>query len=198
MIVVGLTGSIGMGKSTVLKMFADLGARTWSADEAVHRLYALGGAAVSAIGAAIPGCISDGAVDRARLSKILLGEPALLARVEAIVHPLVAEDRARFLEAARAARAGLAVLDIPLLFEKGYERGFDAVIVVSAAAHIQKKRVLARRGMSAEKFAAILAKQMPDSEKRQRADYVISTDRSLAATRSDVEQAIADLGRRFP
>jgi dephospho-CoA kinase len=197
MIVVGLTGSIGMGKSTVLGMFRDLGALTWSADDAVHRLYERGGAAAAPMEAAFPGCVVAGAVDRSRLSKMILGEPALLARVEAIVHPLVGDDRRAFLRDARARGADLVVLDIPLLFEKGHQRGFDAVIVVSAPADVQRARVLARPGMSEEKFAAILARQTPDAEKRRRADYVIATDRPLEETRQEVKKTARDLKRRF-
>ena len=179
MIRIGLTGSIGMGKSTALKMFGDLGAAVWDADDAVHRLYAKGGAAVPLIGEAFPGVVADGAVDRAKLAKIVLGDQEKLKDLEAIVHPLVARDRFGFMTEAAAAGARAAVLDIPLLFENGSEAFFDAVVVVSAPAEVQRARVLARSGMTEEKLAAILAQQMPDAEKRARADYVISSDQSM-------------------
>lgn len=183
MITVGLTGSIGMGKSTVAAMFAELGAAVWDADEAVRRLYAPGGAAVTAIALLAPQAIVDGGVDRARLAARIIAEPDLLARIEAVVHPLVGADRARFLEAARARGEDVAILDIPLLYETGAEDSFDAVIAVSAPAPVQQARVMARPGMTAEKFARILARQMPDEEKRSRADYVIDTGTSLDETR---------------
>lgn len=197
MIRVGLTGSIGMGKSAVLAMFADLGAAVWDADAAVHRLYAPGGAGVGPVGAAFPDAIRDGGVDRAALSALVLGAPEALKRLEAIIHPLVADDRARFLAAAEKDGAAMAVLDIPLLFENGAERAFDAVVVVSAPAPVQRERVLARPGMSEEKFAAILALQIPDAQKRQRADYVVDTGVSLRETRVEVRQVYEDLRRRF-
>lgn len=197
MIVVGLTGSIGMGKSTVTAMFADAGAATWDADSAVHRLYAKGGAAVAPVTEEFPGAAKDGAIDREALGALVLGDPARLKALEAIVHPLVAADRAAFLEAARTRGEKLAVLDIPLLFETGAEASFDAVVVVSAPYKAQRARVLARPGMNAEKFEAILAKQVPDAEKRAQADYVIDTDRTLEETREEVETVIADLLLRF-
>ncbi|MEQ8177952.1 MAG: dephospho-CoA kinase [Amphiplicatus sp.] len=197
MIVVGLTGSIGMGKSTVTAMFADAGAATWDADSAVHRLYAKGGAAVAPVTEEFPGAAKDGAIDREALGALVLGDPARLKALEAIVHPLVAANRAAFLETARARGEKLAVLDIPLLFETGAEASFDAVVVVSAPYKAQRARVLARPGMNAEKFEAILAKQVPDAEKRAQADYVIDTDRTLEETREEVETVIADLLLRF-
>lgn len=198
MIVVGLTGSIGMGKTTVADMFRDAGAAVWSADDAVHRLYAEGGAAVGPVGALLPDAIVGGAVDRGRLGRAVLGADGALGRLEAIVHPLVAADRARFLETARDAGAALAVLDIPLLFESGGESAFDAVIVVSAPTEVQRRRVLARPGMTRGKFDAILRRQTPDSEKRARADYVVATGGTLAETRKAVGGVIRDLRRRFP
>lgn len=197
MILVGLTGSIGMGKSTVLKMFAELGAAVWNADEAVHRLYARGGAALAPLAQEFPEAIVDGAVDREILSGLVLGAPEKLKRLEAIVHPLVAADRGEFLNRAKADGAEFAVLDIPLLFEKDYAAGFDAVAVVSAPADVQRARVLARPGMTADKFEAILAQQVPDSEKRTRADYVIHTGQALEATQAEVETVMADLKTRF-
>lgn len=197
MILVGLTGSIGMGKSTVLRMFAGLGAAVWNADDAVHRLYGQGGAAVAPLAAAFPEAVKGGAVDRDILSNIVLGAPEKLKRLEAIVHPLVAADRETFLNRARWEGAEIAVLDIPLLFEKNYEAGFDAVAVVSAPAGVQRARVLARPGMTEEKFAAILAAQVPDTEKRRRADYVIHTGQAIEATGGEVETVMADLKTRF-
>lgn len=197
MIVVGLTGSIGMGKSTVLAMFADAGAAVWSADAAVHRLYEKGGAAVAPVAAEFPEAAKEGAIERGRLAALVLGAPDRLKKLESIVHPLVGADRAAFLDAARARGEKLAVLDIPLLFETGAAKAFDAVAVVSAPYETQRARVLARPGMTAEKFEAILAQQTPDAEKRARADYVIRTDLSLDATRREVEAAIADILKRF-
>ena len=190
MILLGLTGSIGMGKSTTTAMFADLGAVVWNADDAVHRLYALGGAAVEPVGAAFPGVVEDGAVNRTRLAEALGRDETAFRRLEAIVHPLVAEGRAADLEAARAAGTRLAVLDIPLLFETGGDKAVDAVVVVTADPAIQAERVLARPGMTRERFDAILARQMPDAEKRARADFVIDTGRGLDAARADVEAIV--------
>ncbi len=187
MIKIGLTGSIGMGKSTVLSMFADLGAATWDADAAVHRLYAAGGRAVEPIGAAFPQAVAGGEIDRAALAKLVLNDQAELQKLEAIVHPLVGEDREAFLTAAAHAGALAAVLDIPLLFENGTEKFFDVTVVVSAPANVQRTRVLARPGMSEEKFKAILALQTPDQEKRQRADYIIDTGLPIEETRAAVE-----------
>ena len=191
MILLGLTGSIGMGKSTTTAMFADLGAVVWSADEAVHRLYAPGGAAVGPVGEAFPGVVVDGAVDRTRLAEALGKDDTAFRRLEAIVHPLVAQGRAADLEAARTAGVRLAVLDIPLLFETGGDRAVDAVVVVTADPAIQAERVLARPGMTRERFDAILARQMPDAEKRARADFVIDTGRGLEAARAEVEAIVA-------
>ncbi|SDR10179.1 dephospho-CoA kinase [Brevundimonas sp. 374] len=190
MILLGLTGSIGMGKSTTTAMFADLGAVVWNADDAVHRLYAPGGAAVGPVGDAFPGVVVDGAVDRTRLAEALGKDDTAFRRLEAIVHPLVAQGRAADLEAARTAGVKLAVLDIPLLFETGGNRAVDAVVVVTADPAIQAERVLAR-GMTRERFDAILARQMPDAEKRARADFVIDTGRGLEAARAEVEAIVA-------
>ena len=191
MIVLGLTGSIGMGKSTTAQMFADEGAVVWDADAAVHRLYGPGGAAVAPLAQAFPGVVVDGAVDRPRLAEALGRDDAAFRRLEAIVHPLVAEGRLADLEAARAAGVRLAVLDIPLLFETGGDRAVDAVVVVTADPAIQAERVLARPGMTRERFDAILARQMPDAEKRARADFVIDTGRGLEAARAEVEVIVA-------
>lgn len=187
MIKIGLTGSIGMGKSTVLKMLDDLGAATWDADAAVHRLYEKDGLAVEPISAAFPGAVENGAIDRARLAALVLNDPKAIEKLEAIVHPLVWQDRETFMAEAALAGASAAVLDIPLLFENGMDGFFDAVIVVTAPAKTQRERVLARPGMSEEKLGAILARQLADAEKRKRADYVINTDQPIDKTREDVK-----------
>jgi len=191
MILLGLTGSIGMGKSTTTAMFADLGAVVWNADDAVHRLYAPGGAAVDPVSEAFPGVVVDGVVDRTRLAETLGKDDTAFRRLEAIVHPLVAQGRAADLEAARTAGVKLAVLDIPLLFETDGDKAVDAVVVVTADPAIQAERVLARPGMTRERFGAILARQIPDAEKRMRADFVIDTGRGLEAARAEVEAIVA-------
>ncbi|MNX38605.1 Dephospho-CoA kinase [compost metagenome] len=190
MILLGLTGSIGMGKSTTGRMFADEGALLWDADAAVHRLYARGGAAVGPLGEAFPGVIVDGAVDRARLAEMLGRDEGAFKRLEAIVHPLVAQDRAQDLAAARAEGVRLAVLDIPLLFETGGDAFVDAVVVVTADPEVQAARVLARPGMTRERLEAILARQTPDVEKRRRADFLVDTGRGLDAARAQVAQIV--------
>lgn len=197
MISVGLTGSIGMGKSTVANMFADEGAIVWNADDAVHRLYAKGGAGVAAIRERFPSAIVDGAVDRDVLSSLVLDDAGALAELEATIHPLVSKDRAETLNGAARSGADFVVLDIPLLFEKSYERFFDAVVVVSAPAVMQQARVMARPGMTEKKFRSILMKQMSDAEKRRRADYVIDTGVSLEETRGQVRTVVAALKERF-
>jgi dephospho-CoA kinase len=173
MVVIGLTGSLGMGKTTTARFFAEAGVPVYGADETVHRLYA--GEAAALIEAAFPGTATEHGVDRARLAQAVLGDSAALARLEAIVHPLVRREELRFLEAARKTGARVVVLDIPLLFETGGDRRVDAVVVVSAPAEMQRARVLARPGMTEEKFRALIAKQMPDEEKRRRADFVVDT-----------------------
>ena len=190
MIILGLTGSIGMGKSTTGRMFADEGALVWDADAAVHRLYARGGAAVEPLGEAFPGVVVDGAVDRTRLAEILGRDEGGFKRLEAIVHPLVAQDRAEDLAMARAEGVRLAVLDIPLLFETGGEAFVDAVVVVTAEAEVQAARVLARPGMTRDRFEAILARQTPDAEKRRRADFLVDTGRGLDAAREQVARIV--------
>lgn len=190
MILLGLTGSIGMGKSTTTAMFADHGALIWNADEAVHRLYAPGGAAVEPIGQAFPGVVVDGAVDRTRLAEALGRDDQAFKRLEAIVHPLVARGRLADLAAAEARGVGLAVLDIPLLFETGGDAAVDAVVVVSAPAEVQAQRVLARPGMTRDRFEAILARQLPDAEKRRRADFVVETGQGLEAARTRVSEIV--------
>lgn len=188
--VLGLTGSIGMGKSATAAMFRARGVPVHDADACVHTLYGPGGAAASAIGAAFPGTLApDGAVDRAALRTIVLGEPERLRRLEALVHPLVRQARDDFLAAHEA--APLVVLDVPLLFETGGEAGCDAVAVVTAPAEVQRARVLARPGMTEEAFTQILAKQMPDAEKRRRADFLIETDRGFPHAEAQVDTVIA-------
>jgi len=194
MIVIGLTGSIGMGKSTVAKMFAEEGAPTFDSDAAVHRLYAKGGAAVSAVGAAFPSAVRDGAIDRALLSPLVLDNAAALKRLEQIVHPFVRQAQVEFAEAERARGAEAVVFDIPLLLEGKNADLFDTIVVVSAPPEVQRARVLARPGMTAEKFEQILARQMPDEEKRARADFVVDTGVSLEETRAQV-RAVLDVLR---
>lgn len=167
----GLTGGIGMGKSTASAMFRDLGHPVWDADEAVHRLYAPGGAAVQPVAAAFPAALQAGGIDRAALKTALQGDPDALTRLERIVHPLVAADRAAFIAAHRD--APIVVLDIPLLYETGADSAMDGVAVVSAPADIQRARVMARPGMTAETLELILSRQMPDADKRARADWII-------------------------
>lgn len=185
----GLTGSIGMGKSTTARLFAEEGCPVWDADAAVHRLYARGGAGVAPITAAFPGAVVEGAVDRGRLRAIIAGDPEALTRIEAIIHPLVAQDRADFV--ARQ-EADVTVLDIPLLYETGVEDGLDAVAVVSVAPEVQRARVLARDTMSEADFETILARQVPDAEKRARADYVIETD-TMDHARAQVREILAEI-----
>lgn len=188
MIVLGLTGSIGMGKSTTAAMFADEGAVVLNADAMVHRLYGPGGAAVDPINAAFPGVVVDSAVDRARLAEALGRDEAAFRRLEAIVHPLVAAGRRDALAAAEQAGARVAVLDIPLLFETGGDAGVDAVVVVTADPGIQAERVLSRPGMTRERFEAVLARQTPDAEKRRRADFLVDTGHGLEAARTRVRE----------
>ena len=191
MIILGLTGSIGMGKTTASSMFADAGVPVYSADDAVHQLYS--GRAAPLIEAAFSGTVVDGTVDRAKLSAAVLGKPEALKKLESIIHPLVHEEETSFLAQARADGADIAVLDIPLLFETGGESRVDKVAVVSAPAEIQRERVLARTGMTDDKFAAILARQMPDAEKRARADFVIDSSGELEETREQIKAIIAEL-----
>ena len=197
MVILGLTGSIGMGKSTAAGFFAEAGAPVHDADAAVHQLY--DGAAAAAIEAAFPGTTAGGKVDRVRLSEQVLEDPAALKRLEAIVHPLVRRDEERFLQAAEGAGATVAVLNIPLLFETGGDKRCDAVVVVSAPPEMQRARVMERPGMTEEKFASLLGKQVPDAEKRRRADFVVDTSKDLDSTRAQVRailQAAAKLPKR--
>ena len=189
---IALTGSIGMGKSTVAAMFAARGVPVFDADACVRRLQGPGGALAEAIEERFPGTTREGAVDREALSQAVLGKPEELAALEAIVHPAVQEERARFI--AEHGGAPALLFDTPLLFETGGDRAFDVVLVVSAPADVQQRRVLARPGMTAEKLAHILARQMPDAEKRARATHVIDTGGSLAATEAQVGAILAGLG----
>ena len=185
MIALGLTGSIGMGKSTAGEMFSDRGIPVISADEIVHALYA--GRAAPLIESAFPGTVVDGVVDRDRLSGAVLGDEEAFRRLESIVHPLVEEERKQFVEAQRRAGKPAVVLDIPLLFESGGDKSVDKVVVVSCSPELQKERVLRRPGMTEEKFEAILARQVPDSEKRARADFVIDTSGTFEETRHQID-----------
>jgi len=189
----GLTGSIGMGKSTTAAMFAEAGVPVWDADAAVHRLYAPGGAAVPAIAALHPAAVRDGAVDRAALKEWIARDPAALGQIERAVHPLVAADREAFLADAQA--KPLVLLDIPLLFETGADAQMDATLVVSAPPEVQRARVLARPGMTPAQFDLILSRQMPDADKRARATWVIETN-GLEATRAAVQDLIETIRAR--
>jgi dephospho-CoA kinase len=191
MIVLGLTGSIGMGKSTTAKMFKEAGVPVHDSDETVHRLYA--GKAAPLIEEAFPGTVRDGAVDRAQLAAQVLGRPDAMKKLEAIIHPLVRADADAFVARHRDAGAPLVVLDIPLLFETGGRGRVDKVVVVTAPAEVQRERVLARPGMTEEKLDAILAKQVPDAEKRRQADFIIDSSQGLEAARAEVARIISDL-----
>lgn len=189
--VYALTGSIGMGKSTTAAMFRDLGIPVHDADAAVHALYA--GRAVPVVEALFPGTTRDGVVDRALLSTRVIGNEAAMRSLEEVVHPLVREEEARFLREAKAAGAPFVILDIPLLFEKGGEKRVDGVIVVTADAAEQRRRVLARPAMTPEKFEAILARQTPDAQKRARADFIVTTDNGIDDARRQVEAIVEKL-----
>jgi dephospho-CoA kinase len=190
-IILGLTGSIGMGKSTTARMFEEAGVPVHDSDETVHRLYS--GKAAPLIERRFPGTVPDGTVDRERLAKAVLNDAEALKELEAIVHPLVREDEKLFLEEHRGRGTPLVVLDIPLLFEVGAEGRVDKVAVVSAPAEIQRRRVLSRPGMTEAKFEAILKKQVPDAEKRRRADYVIDSGRGLEPARLAVGRIVREL-----
>lgn len=191
MIIIGLTGSIGMGKSTTAEMFQSMGIPVHSADEVVHQLYK--GEAAPLIEDAFPGTAPDGVVDRGLLSKQLMAAPDGFARLEGIIHPLVRAREQAFIAQARSRGEAIVVLDIPLLFETGATGRVDVIVVVSCAPEIQKERVLARQGMTEAKFAAILARQTPDAEKRAGADYVIDTGNELDVARQQVAEIVAEL-----
>ena len=193
MITIGLTGSIGMGKTTTAKLLAEEGAAVFDADAAVAALYAPGGAAVKPVGARFEGVVKGGAIDRAALSAALQADPQGFKDLEAIVHPLVSAAREDFFAEAERQGAAFAVLDVPLLFEVGLHDHVDVVMVVTAPEGVQRERVLAREGMSIEKLDAILARQLHDSEKRERADIVIDTSRGLDAAREQVRNALSRL-----
>jgi len=197
MFILGLTGSIGMGKSTTAKMFAEAGVPVHDADAVVHRLYEA--EATAAIEAAFPGTTANGKVNRETLGKRVLGDAEAIQRLEAIVHPLVAEARDRFLAEAERSGAPVAVLDIPLLFETGGDVRCDAVVVVSAPAEMQRERAFERPGMNEQKLAAIIAKQTPDADKRQRADFVVDTSQGFEHARDqvrDILKAVATMAKR--
>jgi dephospho-CoA kinase len=196
MFILGLTGSLGMGKSTTAKFFADEGVPVHDADAVVHRLYE--GEAAAPIEAAFPGSTRGGKVDRAKLGERVLGDPAALKKLEAIVHPLVAAARERFLAEAARSGAEVAVLDIPLLYETGGEARCDAVVVVTAPAEMQRARVFERPGMSEEKLAALTAKQLPDAQKRARADFIVDSGQGFAAARQQVREILAQVAKMRP
>jgi dephospho-CoA kinase len=195
MLILGLTGSIGMGKSTTAKLFAEAGVPVYDADAAVHQLYE--GEAGPAIEAAFPGTTSGGKVDRAKLSARVVHDPAAMKRLEAIVHPMLGASRQKFFDDAEAAGAPVAVVDVPLLFETGGEKRVDAVVVVTTSPELQRERVLARGTMDEEKFNSILARQMPDAEKRKRADFLVDTSYGLDPVRVRIRD-ILDQAVKMP
>ena len=192
--VIGLTGSIGMGKSETAKLFAAEGVPVHDADAAVARLYGQGGAAVAIIAREFPGTVKDGAVDRAALSAAVVNHPAALKKLEDLVHPLVAAERDRFLA---ASGAPIVLFDIPLLFETGAQADVDAIVVASAPEAVQRARVLSRPGMTVEKFEALKARQLDDAQKRQQAHYVVTTDKGLDHAREQVKMILADIRKRL-
>src|ERR1700730_16599654 len=191
--VLGLTGSIGMGKSTTAKLFAEAGVPVYDADATVHKIYQ--GEAAPAIEAAFPGTTVDGKVDRARLSAKVVHDPAAIRQLEQIVHPMLKTYHQKFLDDAERSGAPVAVVDVPLLFETGGEKRVDAVVVVTTDPEIQRRRVLARDNMTSEMFEAILARQLPDSEKRQRADFVVDTSHGLDPVRDRIQEILAAAAR---
>src|SRR5215475_8255106 len=199
MLVLGLTGSIGMGKSTTAKLFAEAGVPVYDADAIVHRLYE--GEAVPAIEAAFPGTTSNGKVDRARLSARVVHDPVAMKQLEEIVHPMLGASRQKFFADAEAFGAPVVVVDVPLLFETGGEKRVDAVVVVTTSAELQRERVLARGTMDAEKLNSILTRQMPDAEKRKRADFIVDTSHGLDPVREQIRDILdqtAKMSRRRP
>jgi dephospho-CoA kinase len=188
MVVIGLTGSIGMGKSTAARFFAELGVPVLDADAVVHKLYE--SEAVATVEAAFPGTTTDGKVDRTKLGQQVIGDPVAMKRLEAVVHPLYREAERRFLRQAETDGAKVALLDVPLLLETGGDKRVDAVVVVSAPADVQRTRLAGRPGMTAEKLNALLAKQMPDADKRARADFVVDTSRDFDTTRAQVRKIL--------
>ena len=193
MIILGLTGSIGMGKSTTAKLFAEADVPVYDADAAVHSLYE--GEAVPAIEAAFPGTTANGRVDRNKLSAQVVHDPSAMRRLEQIVHPMLGASRQKFLEDAEQSGAPVAVVDVPLLFETGGEKRVDAVVVVTTTAEIQRQRILARDNMTGEKLDAILARQLPDAEKRKRADFVVDTSHGLDPVRVRIQDILVEAGK---
>ncbi|MBR0715285.1 dephospho-CoA kinase [Bradyrhizobium liaoningense] len=191
MLILGLTGSIGMGKSTTAKLFAEAGVPVYDADAAVHQLYE--GEAAPAIEAAFPGTTANGKVDRAKLSARVVGDAAAMKQLEQIVHPMLGASRQKFFADAEAAKAPVVILDIPLLYETGGEKRVDAVVVVTTSPELQRERVLARGTMDAQKLDAIIAKQMPDTEKRKRADFVVDTSHGLDPVRAQIKDILAEV-----
>jgi len=191
MLILGLTGSIGMGKSTTAKLFAEAGVPVYDADAAVHKIYE--GEAAPAIEAAFPGTTVDGKVDRARLSAQVVHDPDAMKQLEQIVHPMLGASRQKFFEDAEAAGAPVVVVDIPLLFETGGEKRVDAVVVVTTSPELQRERVLARGTMDEARFDAILARQLPDAEKRKRADFVVDTSDGLDPVRERIRDILAEV-----
>ena len=191
MLIIGLTGSIGMGKSTTLQMFADEGVPVYDADAAVHAVYS--GSAVPVVEAAFPGTTADGKVDRQKLSQRVLGNPEALKKLEQIVHPLLGAHRQKFLEEAEKSGAPVVLMDVPLLFETGGEKRMDAVVVVSTSPEAQRERILARGTMTPEALDAILARQVPDAEKRKRADFVVDTSHGLEPVRAAIRDILAEV-----
>jgi dephospho-CoA kinase len=196
MIVLGLTGSIGMGKSTTAKLFAEAGVPVYDADAAVHLLYE--GEAAPAIEAAFPGTTENGRVDRDRLSARVVHDPAAMKKLEEIVHPMLGASRQKFLDDARRSGAPVAVIDIPLLFETGGEKRVDAVVVVTTTAELQRERILARPNMTEEKLQAILERQMPDAEKRKRAHFVVDTSHGLDPVRARIRDILDQAAKMQP
>ncbi len=196
MIIIGLTGSIGMGKSTTAELFRDAGAYVFDADMAVHNLYAKGGAAVPLLGSVFPDIIVDDAVDRAKLSKHLQADPLQIQVLESFIHPMVVEIRAQAVAEAKRQGKSVFVADIPLLFETGGDALVDKTVVVSASSSVQKKRVLARDGMTETKFNMIKSRQMPDKEKRARADFIIETDKGIDNARGQVLEIMNSLNNK--
>jgi dephospho-CoA kinase len=193
MMILGLTGSIGMGKSTTAKLFAEAGVPVYDADATVHRIYE--GEAVPAIEAAFPGTTSDGKVDRAKLSAKVVHDPAAIQRLEQIVHPMLRSYHQKFLQDAEQAGAPVVVMDVPLLFETGGEKRVDAVVVVTTAPEVQRERILARGTMTAETLDAILARQTPDAEKRRRADFVVDTSHGPDPVRVRIRDILAEVAK---
>jgi dephospho-CoA kinase len=193
MLLVGLTGSLAMGKTETARMFAGLGVPVFDADAEVHHLYAVGGAAVGPVAEAFPEALVDGAIDRARLSAGLLADPSRLPSLEAIVHPLVRAAESRFLDEARGAHEPFVILDIPLLFETGRDSAMDRIVVVSTSSENQRRRALARPGMTEEKLARLLARQTPDADKRARADFIVDTGRGLDDAFDQVRRIVSRL-----